>query len=576
MKKTHTLSLLPGLAALALLAPRPAPAQSIVTFDFPGATSTRGISINDSGDVVGLFVDSSGAFKGYERFANGTFSAAIVAPGDNQNYTRALGINNAGTIVGGYLNVTGNLTEYHGYILRGTTFTIYDEGGPYSTDVYAINTAGDITGDYDSDIDVGGGFLTVDGVQTTFAGPSGFMGLLSQGINSSDVVVGQYADSDNNTHGFSRNPITGAITTIDAPGATLTTASGINGAGVIVGNYQGSDGINHGYIDRKGVFTTFDVPGAQNTAVRGINSVGGLVGQYVDSANIQHGFLATLPAPTTSTPHLLWDNTNGTASLWTIKSDGTFTSVAYGPYAGWTARAVSDGPDGVTHLLWTKTDGTAAVWNVTASGSFTSHQYGPYANVAAVSLSTGADGYSHLLWNRTDGLAFLWAVNTTTGTFTNQQFGPYAGWTAKAVASGGTTTDLLWTNTNGQMAGYRFASNGNLTMPTFGPYANYAAKALSVGPDDIAHPLWDNANGTAALWNAGFTNGSFTAKQYGPYAGWTAKAVATGPDNVSHLLWNHAPDNQASLFSIPASGGFTSKQYGPYAGWQAVAVSAGP
>ena len=244
---------------------------------------------------MGLFIDGSGAFKGYERYANGTFSAAIVAPGDNQSYTRALGINDAGTIVGGYLNVTGNLTEYHGYILHGSTFTTYDEGGPYSTDVYGINNAGDITGDYDSSIAVGGGFLTVGGVQTTFTGPAGFTGLLSQCLNNSDVVVGQYADSAGNTHGFSRNPSTGAITTIDVPGATLTTASGINDAGVIVGNYQDSSGTNHGYIDKAGVFTTFDVPNAQGTSLRGINNAGEMVGQYLDSAGNQHGFLTTLP-----------------------------------------------------------------------------------------------------------------------------------------------------------------------------------------------------------------------------------------------------------------------------------------
>ena len=272
---------------------------------------------------------------------------------------------------------------------------------------------------------------------------------------------------------------------------------------------------------------------------------------------------------------LLWRNTNGVAALWTVNADGSFASQQYGPYAGWTARAVSDGPDGVTHLLWTNTNGTAALWNVPASGAFTVHQYGPFTGYASVSLSTGSDNVSHLLWNRSDGQASLWAVNTTTGAYTHGEVGPYAHWTANAVASGKTVTDLLWTNTNGQMDGYRYAANGTLTTQVFGPYSGWAAKALSVGPDDVSHPLWDNTSGETALWSAGFTGGSFTAISYGPYSGWTARAVATGPDNVSHLLWNHAPDNQAALWSVTGSG-FTAKQYGPYAGWQAVAVSAGP
>ena len=344
MNRTYKLSLLPGMAALAVLAlaPRPAQAESIVTFDFPNATATRGIAINNNGDVVGLFIDSSGAFKGYERFANGTFSAAIVDPNDNQNYTRALGINDSGTIVGSYLNVTGNLTEYHGYVLRGSTFTTYDVGGPYSTDAYAINSAGDITGDYSSDSAVGGGFLTVGGVQTTFTGPPGFTGLLSQGINESDVVVGQYADSAGNTHGFSRNPNTGAITTIDGPGAILTTASGINDAGIIVGNYQDSSGTNHGYIDRGGAITTFDVPGAQGTALAASTMSAGWSGSTLTAPAISMGSSRRrpCPAPVPSTFYGVTTNSGQTA-LWTIAANGApVTGTFLRPYAaGWTAKS---------------------------------------------------------------------------------------------------------------------------------------------------------------------------------------------------------------------------------------------
>lgn len=42
---------------------------------------------------------------------------------------------------------------------------------------------------------------------------------------------------------------------------------------------------------------------------------------------------------------ILWDNANGAASLWNVASDGAHTiSPTYGPYPGWTARAVSEGP----------------------------------------------------------------------------------------------------------------------------------------------------------------------------------------------------------------------------------------
>ena len=275
--------------------------------------------------------------------------------------------------------------------------------------------------------------------------------------------------------------------------------------------------------------------------------------------------------------HLLWTNTSGQASVWTVNTDGTFDHLEFGPFAGWTARAVSDGPDGSSHLLWTNTNGQAAVWNVSASGQTVSHQFGPFPGYTAAGLSTGGDGVSHLLWNRADGLASLWAVNTTSGAFTHAEYGPFGGWAAQAVASGKATTDLLWTQTGGQMSAWVFAGGG-LSHTEYGPYPGWQANALSVGPDETAYPLWNNPNGQAALWTADFPKSAFTDTEYGPIANMTAKAVATGPDNVTHLLWDNADGTAAvwSLSSNPYNPGYTSYSFGPFAGWTAVALSAGP
>ncbi len=273
------------------------------------------------------------------------------------------------------------------------------------------------------------------------------------------------------------------------------------------------------------------------------------------------------------TTHLLWRNVNGQASVWAVNADGTYASTAYGPFPGWTARAVAAVPDGSTDLLWTNTNGAASLWHVTASG-YATIQYGPFAGYTAVSLSVGSDGNPHLLWDKSNGAASLWTVNKNTGAYTYVSYGPFAGWTATQVASGNTVTDLLWTNTNGVACGYRIAANGSLTYHTFGPFANYAAASLSVGPADGAHLLWDKTGGTAALWNADFTSGAFTYTNYGPFSGWAAKAIATGPDSVTHILWDKS-DGTASLWSLAGSG-YTHHEYGPYSGWTAVAVSAGP
>ncbi len=281
-------------------------------------------------------------------------------------------------------------------------------------------------------------------------------------------------------------------------------------------------------------------------------------------------------APPPGHAHLLWNKTDGTASLWTVNSDGTFATVAYGPFSGWTARATAAAPDGTNWLLWTNTNGTASLWHVTAltASGYTATQYGPYPAYSAVSLSVGSDGSPHLLWDKTDGTANLWTVNPASGSFTYTPYGPYAGWTARSIASGATVTDLLWTKTDGTASGYRIASDGSLTYHTFGPYTGYTATSLSVGPDDGAHLLWDKTDGTALLWSVDFSTGAFTYTPYGPFSGYAARAIATGPDNVTHILWN-ATNGVASLWNVTGSG-YTYTAYGPYSGWTAVAVSAGP
>ncbi len=279
-------------------------------------------------------------------------------------------------------------------------------------------------------------------------------------------------------------------------------------------------------------------------------------------------------APPPMHARLLWNKTDGTASLWAIARDSSMTHTEYGPFAGWTAKSVSSAPDGSAHLLWTNANGQASVWNVATNGSYTSAQYGPFSGYHAVSLSTGGDGKTHLLWDKTDGTASLWTVNTATGAYTYTTYGPYSGYTARAVASGATVTDLLWTKADGTASGYRISPNGALQYQIFGPYKNWTPVTLSVGPDDGAHLLWNNTSGMTSLWSADFATGNFADAEFGPVAGWSAKGLAIGPDEVAHLLWGKA-DGTTALWAVNADNSYTYALYGPFKGWTAVAVSAG-
>jgi len=73
---------------------------SFTAFNFPGATGTRATGLNDHGDIVGDYRDSSGVPHGYQ-LTHGTFTS-FDPPGSV--LTRGIAINNLGVIGGHFLD----------------------------------------------------------------------------------------------------------------------------------------------------------------------------------------------------------------------------------------------------------------------------------------------------------------------------------------------------------------------------------------------------------------------------------------------------------------------------------------
>ncbi len=279
--------------------------------------------------------------------------------------------------------------------------------------------------------------------------------------------------------------------------------------------------------------------------------------------------------------HVLWDNANGTTSIWSYETaGGTFTQNTYGPFAGYTAQALADGgSDGKTRVLWKKTDASVSLWSLdNLAATYTHAEFGPFAGWTAATLSVAADNTTHLLWTNTNGQVSVWNYSTASSTYTHQEYGPYPGWTAKAVADGGTDgmTRLVWDNSDGRMSLWSLNNAaGQFTQHTFGPYAGWTATAVSVGADNTTHVLWNNTDGRVSLWSYSTASGTFTQNTYGPYSGWTAVGVGDGLDGKTRLLWDNT-NGTASLWSLDnTSGVFSQFSFGPYAGWTAAGEAAG-
>src|SRR5881398_916492 len=166
--------------------------EVITTFDYPGTgNQTLPQKINERGDVVGEFIDSTGVARGFVRFSDGSFSDPIVDPNDTVGFTEGRGINNSRTVVGDYNTSDGNS---HGFFLSGGTFTEYDVPGALNTAVLGINDPGDFSGTFSDDDVIGQAFVSVGGTVTSFSVPGAATTLAYQLNNSKQLVVGYYID----------------------------------------------------------------------------------------------------------------------------------------------------------------------------------------------------------------------------------------------------------------------------------------------------------------------------------------------------------------------------------------------
>jgi hypothetical protein len=276
--------------------------EVIMTFDYPGAGNlTLPQKINERGDVVGEFIDSSGVTRGFVRFSDGSFSDPIVDPNDTVGFTEGRGINNSRTVCGDYLSSDGNS---HGFFLSGGTFTEYDVPGAPSTSVLGINDPGDFTGAFDPDgSGIFQGFISVGGTITSFSVPGAISTLAYEINNSKQLVVGYYIDSSGIVHGYHRDATGTLHFPIDPPGSVATVLFGLNDRNWVVGRYGDSSGATHGlFFVPPNNFFTFDYPGSTFTSLNGINAQGLICGRYVDGSGIAHGFLARVTGTPPATP----------------------------------------------------------------------------------------------------------------------------------------------------------------------------------------------------------------------------------------------------------------------------------
>jgi probable HAF family extracellular repeat protein len=132
----------------------------------------------------------------------------------------AHGVNDFGQIVGNY---TDSSSKSHGFLYNAGTYTTLDDPlGTNGTFAYGINDAGQIVGIYIDSSNKTHSFLYSGHTYTTFDDPSGDNGTTALGINDFGQIVGQYIDGGGIEHGFLANPSQSTTQTIQIDYFSIT------------------------------------------------------------------------------------------------------------------------------------------------------------------------------------------------------------------------------------------------------------------------------------------------------------------------------------------------------------------
>ena len=276
----------------------------IVTFDAPNAAGTTfPNSINNEGDIVGYYNDANGASHGFIRSAHGRFTI-IDDPSSTLSPPATIpqAINDFGEVVGYWYDSSGN---YHGFVRRlsGSFITVEPPGAAFSQ-AYHINDRGEVGGDW-SDAATGtshGMLLYPDGKLVTFDAPNGVttFGGLGQALNFEGSFAGTYADANLGAHGYVRYA-NGKFAEFTAPGGGTNNFNGtwsasLNLLGTVVGFSYEPDGTTvDGYVrfaDGTLILADAPVAGQQSTFAWAINDLNVFTGFWLDSQGAEHGFIA--------------------------------------------------------------------------------------------------------------------------------------------------------------------------------------------------------------------------------------------------------------------------------------------
>jgi FG-GAP-like repeat len=264
---------------------------------------------------------------------------------------------------------------------------------------------------------------------------------------------------------------------------------------------------------------------------------------------------------------ILWQSSNGQASVWEMNGNTLIGGGAVSPNPGPAWKAIGAGDfndDGHSDILWQNTSsGQATIWDMNGNSLVGGGPVSPNPGPAWQAIGTGdfnKDSHSDILWqNASSGQASIWEMsgNTLIG---GGPVSPNPGPTWKAVGTGDFNddghSDIIFQNTSsGQVSIWEMNGNtlvgGGPVSPNPGP----AWKAIGTGDfngDGHSDILFQNtSSGQVSVWEMN-GNTLIGGGPVSPNPGPSWHAIGTGDfngDGFSDIVFQNTT-GQASIWDM--------------------------
>jgi len=204
--------------------------KKLTTLDDPKGSNTMAVDLPYNGviPVVGRYTNSAGAYVAF-RYKKGQFTD-IPGP-TGATASEAIGINDKGEIVGWYEDSS---YQYHGFLLQGTNYTTLDVPGAARTYAAGINNKGHIVLYWYNSGGVAHSSLYKDNKYIPIDVPKA-KNSIAEGINNEGDVAFWYGG--NFACGYSALLHGGEYYKFNYPKARTSYAEGINDKHTISGSY---------------------------------------------------------------------------------------------------------------------------------------------------------------------------------------------------------------------------------------------------------------------------------------------------------------------------------------------------